>query len=102
MLGSVFCTFRKDLQIFAAIDTVHYHYSLITSATTGYDGSMMNGLQSLTQWEDAFNHPSGGKLGLLNAIQVHIIGIHPHYAAPKDFCTEYRISSSLSYVSLFI
>ncbi|KAH0835891.1 hexose transporter [Lanmaoa asiatica] len=42
---------------------------LITSSTNGYDGSMMNGLQTLTQWESAFNYPSGGKLGLLNAIQ---------------------------------
>jgi MFS family permease len=42
---------------------------LITSSTNGYDGSMMNGLQSLDQWNDAFNHPKGGKLGLLNAIQ---------------------------------
>jgi DNA-binding transcriptional regulator YiaG len=30
---------------------------------------MMNGLQSLPQWESAFNNPSGSKLGLLNAIQ---------------------------------
>lgn len=29
----------------------------------------MNGLQSLTQWQEAFNHPTGGMLGLLNAIQ---------------------------------
>lgn len=42
---------------------------LITSSTNGYDGSMMNGLQSLPQWESAFNNPSGSKLGLLNAIQ---------------------------------
>ncbi|EIW83455.1 hexose transporter [Coniophora puteana RWD-64-598 SS2] len=42
---------------------------LITSSTNGYDGSMMNGLQSLAQWRDAFDNPSGGKLGLLNAIQ---------------------------------
>ncbi|KAG9313602.1 hexose transporter [Chiua virens] len=42
---------------------------LMSSSTTGYDGSMMNGLQSLTQWEFAFNYPSGGNLGLLNAIQ---------------------------------
>lgn len=38
--------------------------------TNGFDASMMNGLQSLTQWEDDFNHPVGGTLGLLNAIQV--------------------------------
>jgi len=42
---------------------------LITSSTNGYDGSMMNGLQSLPQWKSAFNNPTGGKLGLLNAIQ---------------------------------
>ncbi|KAJ6448269.1 hexose transporter [Mycena sanguinolenta] len=42
---------------------------LITAATNGYDASMMNGLQSLTQWEEYFNHPTKGKLGLLNAIQ---------------------------------
>jgi sugar porter (SP) family MFS transporter len=42
---------------------------LITSSTNGYDGSMMNGLQSLTQWKSYFNNPSGGRLGLLNAIQ---------------------------------
>lgn len=44
-------------------------HSLITSATNGYDGSMMNGLQSLDQWEDSFNHPHGSRLGLLSAIQ---------------------------------
>jgi len=43
---------------------------LITSSTNGYDGSMMNGLQSLTQWDKYFHHPTGSKLGLLNAIQV--------------------------------
>ncbi|KAF8439050.1 hexose transporter [Boletus edulis BED1] len=42
---------------------------LITSSTTGYDGSMMNGLQSLPQWESSFHNPSNGELGLLNAIQ---------------------------------
>jgi len=42
---------------------------LITSSTNGYDGSMMNGLQSLPQWKEAFNNPTKGKLGLLNAIQ---------------------------------
>ena len=44
--------------------------SLITSSSNGFDGSMMNGLQSLTQWEEDFNFPTGGMLGLLNAIQV--------------------------------
>lgn len=30
---------------------------------------MMNGLQSLPQWQSAFNHPGSAMLGLLNAIQ---------------------------------
>ncbi|KIM58733.1 hypothetical protein SCLCIDRAFT_1218432 [Scleroderma citrinum Foug A] len=42
---------------------------LITYSTVGYDGSMMNGLQSLPQWQSAFNYPSNGMLGVLNAIQ---------------------------------
>ncbi|EIN07439.1 general substrate transporter [Punctularia strigosozonata HHB-11173 SS5] len=42
---------------------------LITSSTNGFDGSMMNGLQALPQWNSAFNNPAGSQLGLLNAIQ---------------------------------
>ncbi|KAF8878373.1 general substrate transporter [Gymnopilus junonius] len=42
---------------------------LVTSSTNGYDGSMMNGLQSLPQWQSAFHNPTGGSLGLLGAIQ---------------------------------
>ncbi|TBU39804.1 hexose transporter [Dichomitus squalens] len=42
---------------------------LITSSTNGFDGSLMNSLQSMNQWESFFNHPQGGTLGLLNAIQ---------------------------------
>ena len=29
----------------------------------------MNGLQSVNNWKQYFNNPSGGELGLLNAIQ---------------------------------
>ena len=35
----------------------------------GYDGSLMNGLQSLPQWRAAFGHPAGARLGLVNAAQ---------------------------------
>ena len=45
---------------------------LITSSTNGYDGSMMNGLQSIDQWRLYFNNPRGSMLGLLNAIQVSL------------------------------
>lgn len=40
----------------------------ITSATNGYDGSMVNGLQSLSYWQGYFNHPTGSLLGLFACI----------------------------------
>ena len=42
---------------------------LLTSVANGFDGSTMNGFQSLPQWQNAFNHPGSSMLGLLNAIQ---------------------------------
>lgn len=38
---------------------------ILTEATTGFDGSMMNGLQSLTQWSDYFGNPTGVRLGTM-------------------------------------
>ena len=52
---------------------------LITASTNGFDNSLMNSFQSLNQWTTYFNNPEGGKLGLLNAIQV---GTLWHYVAP--------------------
>ncbi|TXT10533.1 hypothetical protein VHUM_02038 [Vanrija humicola] len=44
---------------------------LITAATNGYDGSMMNGLQALTTWQEYFGHPENKPrlFGVFNAIQ---------------------------------
>lgn len=36
-------------------------------ATTGFDGSMLNGLQSLKYWQADFHHPEGAALGILSA-----------------------------------
>jgi MFS family permease len=41
---------------------------ILLQATNGYDGSMMNGLQTLPHWQEYFNHPEGSMLGILNAI----------------------------------
>ncbi|SMQ52647.1 unnamed protein product [Zymoseptoria tritici ST99CH_1A5] len=41
---------------------------VLTSASNGFDGSMVNGLQSLTPWQEYFNHPKGAHLGLFSAI----------------------------------
>ncbi|KAL3443136.1 general substrate transporter [Aspergillus insuetus] len=40
---------------------------LAIEATGGFDASMMNGLQSLSYWQDHFNHPTGPILGILTA-----------------------------------
>jgi len=40
----------------------------LASATTGYDGSMLNGLQILPVWQNYFNHPEGALLGLFGSI----------------------------------
>ncbi|KAK7420352.1 hypothetical protein QQX98_002775 [Neonectria punicea] len=41
---------------------------LVSSGAIGYDGSMMNGLQTLPQWQEYFDHPPGPILGALNAV----------------------------------
>ncbi|KAJ4356258.1 uncharacterized protein N0V89_004289 [Didymosphaeria variabile] len=41
----------------------------LLAAATGYDGSMMNGLQALPQWTEYMDHPTGAWLGFINAIQ---------------------------------
>jgi hypothetical protein len=38
--------------------------SMISSYATGYDGSMMNGLQSLDAWKQSFNEPGSEELAL--------------------------------------
>lgn len=43
-------------------------FAVLTSATNGYDGSMMNGLQALDQWKSSFHDPNPATRGLLNAI----------------------------------
>ncbi|KAI0022134.1 general substrate transporter [Xylariomycetidae sp. FL0641] len=43
--------------------------SLVSSYATGFDGSMMNGLQSLNTWKAFFHNPGPSDLALLNAIQ---------------------------------
>lgn len=55
---------------------------LATDVTNGYDGSMLNGLQSVPLWKDYFGHPTGSHLGLItNGTRIGQVGalfvIHP-------------------------
>ncbi|KXS95683.1 hypothetical protein AC578_830 [Pseudocercospora eumusae] len=43
-------------------------FVVLTSATNGFDGSMVNGLQSLEVWQEYFDHPHGSLLGLFACI----------------------------------
>ena len=38
----------------------------VASATTGYDGQMLNASQLMNDWQNFFNKPTGAKLGLMN------------------------------------
>jgi MFS family permease len=40
---------------------------IMTNTANGFDGSMMNGLQTLSYWQEYFNHPHCSLLGLFNA-----------------------------------
>jgi hypothetical protein len=42
---------------------------IIVSSANGYDGSMMNGLQALPQWQEFMSSPTGPWLGFVNAGQ---------------------------------
>ena len=39
--------------------------ALLTQITSGYDSSMLNGMQSLPQWEKYFGKPTGTRLGAM-------------------------------------
>jgi hypothetical protein len=41
---------------------------ILTNTANGFDGSMMNGLQTLKYWREYFNEPKGSILGLFNAL----------------------------------
>ncbi|EDU40873.1 lactose permease [Pyrenophora tritici-repentis Pt-1C-BFP] len=42
-------------------------FCLFIESTSGFDSSMMNGMQALNYWQEYFGHPKGGQLGLLVA-----------------------------------
>ncbi|KAJ8099578.1 general substrate transporter [Lipomyces tetrasporus] len=48
--------------------TLLFPGAIMAYATSGYDGSMMNSLQTVTYWDDYFNQPRGALLGVLSAI----------------------------------
>ncbi|KAK1623788.1 hypothetical protein BDP81DRAFT_384039 [Colletotrichum phormii] len=49
-------------------------FPMLSIFTQGFDGSMMNGLQSVENWRNYFGEPKGSTLGLFNA--AYPIGAH--------------------------
>ncbi|KXJ87554.1 lactose permease [Microdochium bolleyi] len=51
----------------------------LSSASIGFDGAMMNGLQTVAQWRDYFGRPTPAILGVMNAIYPigKLVGIFP-------------------------
>ncbi|KAJ5150347.1 general substrate transporter [Penicillium canariense] len=48
--------------------------AFLAQFTCGFDGSMINGMQSLPSWKAAFGNPTGAKLGtLVNAINIGVL-----------------------------
>ncbi|KAF6805297.1 lactose permease [Colletotrichum musicola] len=41
---------------------------MFSSASVGFDGAMMNGLQTIEQWRGYFGHPTAPVLGTMNAV----------------------------------
>lgn len=51
---------------------------VLAQVVSGFDGSMMNGLQSVVSWQDYFDHPAGSRLGTMsNGITIGTLIVIP-------------------------
>ncbi|GAA5848141.1 hypothetical protein JCM8547_004420 [Rhodosporidiobolus lusitaniae] len=67
----------------------------------GYDGSYLNGLQSLTTWNEAFDNPSGNRLGLISAISyLPSLALLPLYSISCDYLGR-KITAYIGCIILF-
>jgi hypothetical protein len=60
---------------------------VLFSTANGCDGSMMNGLQSLDQWQTFMNYPVGAWLGFINAAAS--LGSFSLYPFVAWICAQY-------------
>ncbi|GAA6003137.1 hypothetical protein JCM10207_001766 [Rhodosporidiobolus poonsookiae] len=71
------------------------------SYSLGYDGSYLNGLQSLTTWQTYWDHPRGTRLGLISAMSyLPALAIMPVYPIICDYGGR-RFSAMLGCLILF-
>ncbi|KAH7350042.1 MFS transporter [Plectosphaerella cucumerina] len=75
---------------------------MLCATINGYDGSLLNGLQTIEEWRSYFGHPSGSTLGLLTAI-VNVGGFSALFFSP--YIADYfgrRIGVALGVVILVV
>ncbi|KAK1625704.1 general substrate transporter [Colletotrichum phormii] len=75
---------------------------MLCATINGYDGSLLNGLQTIENWRAYFNHPSGSTLGLFTAI-VNIGGFSALFFSP--YIADYygrRIATAIGIVILVV
>jgi sugar porter (SP) family MFS transporter len=60
---------------------------ILGNSINGYDGSLLNGLQSLPQWRDYFHQPSGAYLGALS--NAYVFGNILAFFAASWFSDKY-------------
>ncbi|KAF9698631.1 hypothetical protein EKO04_003916 [Ascochyta lentis] len=83
---------------------VKLHFCILSlfmfSSANGYDGSLMNGLQALPQWEDFMDTPRGAWLGFINAI--YWLGMGISYPLTAFVANKYgrKIGVYVGYVFL--
>ncbi|OMP88984.1 Lactose permease, partial [Diplodia seriata] len=57
------------------------------ASANGYDGTLMNSLQALTQWNEFMSHPTGAWLGFVNA--VYWLGVGTCFPLAAFVANEY-------------
>ncbi|CUM68097.1 uncharacterized protein PRCAT00005814001 [Priceomyces carsonii] len=62
------CCFEKPWYTYRHLQVLTWHIFVITLASTnyGYDGSMLNGLQVFSKWNETMSYPTGSILGALS------------------------------------
>lgn len=63
-----FCVFSLMMFCTSIAEILPVCLLTATASANGYDGSLMNGLQALNQWQSFMDTPTGAWLGFINAI----------------------------------
>ncbi|OJJ45208.1 hypothetical protein ASPZODRAFT_69905 [Penicilliopsis zonata CBS 506.65] len=75
---------------------------MLCATINGYDGSLLNGLQTMDAWENYFGNPDGSRIGLFTAI-INIGAFCALFVAPylADLCGR-RLATAIGVVILLI